>query len=141
MAKAKVDEEMDILSADSVLKIDQVDLNSTLASHPALFAYWLQKQEEAEHTLRLMNAEYEAWEARTKVDIRQQPNLKLTEGYVEELLKKNAQWLVWKQNINEAVHNSLSIKAVIEGLKEKGRLLITLGTIRKAEIEQQITNS
>ena len=119
------------------LAINNEDLSSEFIKHPALLSSYAGIYEAASDAYRRMKSDMEIFEAEARSEIRDKWNSdkRMTVDTVADALLTNKEYRVRKKRLLELEHEVETIKVCFESIREKGRVLLSLGTLKRAEME------
>ena len=119
------------------IDIDRDDLDAEFSRQAALVSWWGVMAEQASHDLRRAEADFQGWLAVTFGQLRAQAEAtkaKMTEAKLEQTVHSLPQFLEWKQRINDLKHQAGVLRTATRGIEEKGRMLVSLGALRRSEV-------
>ena len=123
------------------LSINAQDISTEFIKQPGLISGYAGIYEAASDAYRRMKSDFEIFEAETRSRLREElptQGRKVTEGSIADALLLDSEYKARRKALFEIEHEVETVKICFESIREKGRVLLSLGTIRRAELESGI---
>lgn len=123
------------------LNINEMNLASEFVRQPSLLSYWMTQYEVAADQHRRLELDLDIFEAvardvaRVDMETNQE---KTSDKKIESSVHTLEEYKARRRHLLAVEHNREVIKSTLEAIREKGRMLLTLGALRRAEIESNI---
>ncbi len=128
---------MNQLKEDLSIKIE--NLNEDIARQPGLFAYYHEQLRQAEEAYKHAKLRAEIYEAALDRQVRDQAlarSEKITETIVEKRIRAVPGWADHQKEIITAEAAMNQLKGVVEAMRQKKDMLVTVAANARAEMHQ-----
>lgn len=139
LANETIQIEGDAYTFLELLSINQDNLSNEFATHASRFAYisaLAAKAEalynEAKQMREETYADVELW---YREELGKLPDIKVTEGLIKSNVTTDDKYSNTVSDENQALHDWKLLKALVEGLRERGSMLISLGAHLRQEMD------
>jgi hypothetical protein len=120
------------------IAIDKDDIDSEFIRLPSLYSYWARKKNDYEDYLNVVKIEFEIWFSKKKHEVNKRHALKSDksrEDYV--ILDYEKEYFDWRDKISQTERNLENLKTMVESLKIKKDMLVSLGANMREDFKQQ----
>lgn len=126
------------LDLGDAVDINEADLSAEFSKQASLLAYWGTLLEQAQNLHRRQDDRVESYAAELSLRIRKRAAAsgeKTTEGKISDEIKNDVGYRKSKENLLDAKHEVEQLKVALRALEEKGKMLISLGAQKRAELD------
>lgn len=140
----KLSNETILIESDSytfaeLLSINQEDLSNEFATHASRYAYISALAAKAEALFNEAKQEREQVYADVELFYRDElvkmPDVKVTEGLIKSSVVGDDAYIAAVSKENTALHDWKVLRALVDGLRERGSMLVSLGAHMRAEMD------
>lgn len=140
----KLSNETILIESDSytfaeLLAINQEDLSNEFATHASRYAYISALAAKAEALFNEAKQEREQVYADVELFYRDElvkmPDVKVTEGLIKSSVVGDDAYIAAVSKENTALHDWKVLRALVDGLRERGSMLVSLGAHMRAEMD------
>lgn len=128
---------MNQLKEDLAIRIE--NLNEDIARQPGLFSYYHEQFRQAEEAYKHAKLRAEIYEAALDRQVRDQAlarSEKITETIVEKRIRAVPGWFEHQKEVIQADAAVNQLKGVVEALRQKKDMLVTVAANARAEMQQ-----
>lgn len=123
----------------AAVTIEPTVLNEEFIRLPSDMAYWMSVYCDAIETLLGAKRQLDAGESQIRLEYKSQARERPTESYLDSCVFQDPRYRVLKEGVDRAEVIKQRAHAVVESLRAKRDMLISLGAHIRAEMEQQLT--